>query len=287
MTMKDAEIERIEIDLLLEAVFRRWGYDFRSYARASIERRARQFLSGAGCASVSEMIPRVIHDREFFTKLARYFSISVTELFRDPSVYRAVREQVVPLLRTWPHIKVWCAGCATGEEVYSLAIVLKEEGLYDRATIYATDFNDEALDRAREGIYEIDKFQEATRNYQQTGGKASFSEYYHSRYDAAVMMNKTLKERIVFSTHNLASDAAFGEMHLVFCRNVLIYFNRELQDRALGLFTESLVHGGFLCLGTKEDLRFTDAAGSYEAVDEKARVYRKSERGVRNAEERT
>lgn len=286
MTMKDAEIERIEIDLLLEAVFRRWGYDFRSYARASIERRVRQFLSGAGCASVSEMIPRVIHDKEFFTKLARYFSISVTELFRDPSVYRAVREQVVPLLRTWPHIKVWCAGCATGEEVYSLAIVLKEEGIYDRATIYATDFNDEVLDRAREGIYGIDKFQEATRNYQQTGGKASFSEYYHSRYDAAVM-DGALKEGIVFSTHNLASDAAFGEMHLVFCRNVLIYFNRELQDRALGLFTESLVHGGFLCLGTKEDLRFTDAAGSYEAVDEKARVYRKSERGVRNAEERT
>ena len=274
--MKDIEIEQVEIDLLLEAVYRRWGYDFRSYARASIERRARQFLSGAGCASVSEMIPRVIHDKEFFTKLARYFSISVTELFRDPSVYRAVREQVVPLLRTWPHIKVWCAGCATGEEVYSLAIVLKEEGVYDRATIYATDFNDEALDHAREGVYEMGKLRDATRNYQQTGGKASFSEYYHARYDAAAM-DAALKERIVFSTHNLASDAAFGEMHLVFCRNVLIYFNRELQDRALGLFTESLVHGGFLCLGTKEDIQFTNASGRYEVVDDKSRIYKKKD----------
>ena len=274
--MKDIEIEQVEIDLLLEAVFRRWGYDFRSYARASIERRVRQFLSGAGCASVSEMIPRVIHDEEFFTKLARYFSISVTELFRDPSVYRAVREQVVPLLRTWPHIKVWCAGCATGEEVYSLAIVLKEEGVYDRATIYATDFNDEALDHAREGVYEMGKLRDATRNYQQTGGKASFSEYYHARYDAAAM-DAALKERIVFSTHNLASDAAFGEMHLVFCRNVLIYFNRELQDRALGLFTESLVHGGFLCLGTKEDIQFTNASGRYEVVDDKSRIYKKKD----------
>ena len=283
---RKSELEAVEIDLLLEAIYRRYGYDFRSYARASIDRRTRQFLSGAGCASVSEMIPKVLHDEEFFSKLARYFSISVTEMFRDPFVYRAVREKVVPLLRTWPHFKVWHAGCATGEEVYSLAIVLKEEGVYDRATIYATDFNDEALDRAREGVYEMGKLRDATRNYQQAGGKASFSGYYHARYDAAVM-DGALKEHIVFSTHNLASDAAFGEMHLVFCRNVLIYFNRELQDRALGLFTESLVHGGFLCLGTKEDLRFTDAAGSYEAVDEKARFYRKSERGSRNAEERT
>ena len=268
--------ESIEIDLLLEAVYRRWGYDFRSYARASIERRTRQFLSGAGCASVSEMIPKVMHDTEFFSRLARYFSIHVTEMFRDPLVYRAVREKVVPLLRTWPHFKVWHAGCATGEEVYSLAIVLKEEGVYDRATIYATDFNDEVLERAREGVYEMDKLQEATRNYQQAGGKASFSEYYHACYDAAAM-DPALKERIVFSSHNLASDSAFGEMHLVFCRNVLIYFNRELQNRALGLFTQSLVHGGFLCLGTKEDLQFTDVSSRYDVVDGKARIYKKKD----------
>ena len=274
--MRDSEIEQVEIDLLLEAIYRRWGYDFRSYARASIERRVRQFLSGAECSSVAEMIPKALHDEEFFSKLARYFSISVTEIFRDPFVYRAVREEVVPVLRTWPHFKVWHAGCSTGEEVYSLAILLKEEGVYDRATIYATDFNEEALDRAREGVYEIDKLQDATRNYQQAGGKASFSEYYHARYDAAVM-HASLKKNVVFSSHNLASDSAFGEMHLVFCRNVLIYFNRELQNRALGLFTDSLVHGGFLCLGTKEDLRFTEAGGRYGVVDDKARVYKKKD----------
>jgi len=274
--MKDSEIQNIEIDLLLESVYRRWGYDFRSYARASIDRRVKQFLSGTGCASIAEMIPTVLRDGEFFSRLARYFSISVTEMFRDPSVYLAVRQKVVPLLKTWPHFKVWHAGCATGEEVYSLAIVLKEEGVYDRATIYATDFNDEALECASEGVYEIEKIREATRNYQQAGGKASFSEYYHARYDAAAI-DSALKQRIVFSSHNLASDAAFGEMHLVFCRNVLIYFNRDLQNRALGLFTESLVHGGFLCLGTKEDIRFTNANGRYEVVDENARIYKKKD----------
>lgn len=269
-----SQIETIEIDLLLEAVFRRYGYDFRSYARASIERRVRQFLSGSGCASVAEMIPKVLHDGEFFSRLVRYFSISVTEMFRDPSVYRAVREKVVPLLRTWPHVKIWHAGCATGEEVYSLAIVLKEAGIYDRSTIYATDFNDEALDRAREGIYATGKLQEATRNYQHSGGQRSFSEYYHAKYEAAAM-DASLKERLVFSSHNLASDSVFGEMHLVFCRNVLIYFNRDLQNRALGLFTESLVHGGFLCLGTKENIRFADVSDRYEVVDDHARIYKK------------
>lgn len=267
-------IENIEIDLLLEATYRFYGYDFRSYARASIERRIRQFRSSSGCASVSEMIPKVLHDEEFASRLIRYFSIAVTEIFRDPSVYHAIREKVIPLLKTWPHCKIWHAGCATGEEVYSLAIVLKEEGLYDRATIYATDFNDEALDRAREGIYEMGKMQEATRNYQQAGGKGSFSEYYHARYKAAAMDN-SLKERVVFSSHNLVSDSVFGEIHLIFCRNVLIYFNRDLQNRALGLFTDSLVHGGFLCLGTKEDLRFTDFKDQYEVVDDKARIYKK------------
>lgn len=272
--MKTPESEHIDIDLLLETIYQRYGYDFRSYARASIVRRIRQFRSNAGCTSVAEMIPRIIDDDEFASRLIRYFSIAVTEMFRDPLVYRAVREKVVPLLRTWPHCKIWHAGCATGEEVYSLAIVLKEEGIYDRTTIYATDFNNEALDRARAGIYEIGRLQEATRNYQQAGGKRSFSEYYHARYKAAAMDN-SLKERVVFSSHNLASDSMFGEMHLVFCRNVLIYFNRDLQNRALGLFTESLVHGGFLCLGTKEDLQFSDFSDRYEPVDKKARIYKK------------
>jgi len=285
MTNHQSTIEEIEIDLLLEAVYRRYGYDFRSYAKASIERRIRQFLSKAECASISGMIPKVLSDSEFFSSLVRHFSIGVTEMFRDPFVYRTVREKIVPLLRTWPHFKIWHAGCATGEEVYSMAIVLKEEGIYDRATIYATDFNDEALARAREGIYEIDKLKEATKNYQQTGGKAAFSEYYRAQYDAA-LMDAALKERMVFSNHNLASDNVFGEMHLVFCRNVLIYFNQDLHNRALGIFTKSLVHGGFLCLGTKEDLQFTDVKNRYEIVDQKARIYKKSYCGTRSVEER-
>lgn len=269
-----SEYEAIEIDLLLEAVYRRYGYDFRSYARASIERRIRLFLSSSGCLSISAMIPKVIHDRDFCSHLVRYFSVSVTEMFRDPAVYRIIREEVVPLLKSWPHIKIWLAGCATGEEVYSLAILLKEEGLYERATIYATDFSDEALDRAREGIYEPVRLQDATRNYQKAGGKRSFSEYYLARYDAATM-DASLKEKLVFFNHNLATDTVFGEMHLIFCRNVLIYFNRALQNRALNLFTDSLVHGGFLCLGTKETLQFTDVSHCYDTVDSKARIYKK------------
>jgi chemotaxis protein methyltransferase CheR len=274
--MNEAEIEPIEIDLLLEAIYRRYGYDFRSYARASIERRTRLFLSKLGCASISEMIPMILRDRELFSRLARYFSIAVTEIFRDPFVYASVRNNVIPMLRTWPHFKIWHAGCATGEEVYSLAIVLKEEGVYDRATIYATDFNDEALERARQGIFEIGKLQEATRNYQQAGGKASLGQYYHAQYDA-VAMDSALRQRMVFSGHNLAADSVFGDMHLIFCRNVLIYFNRELQDRALGLFTESLVHGGFLCLGTKEDLQFSNFSLWYDIADAKARIYKKKD----------
>lgn len=273
--MNRAETERIEIELLLEAIFQRYGYDFRSYSRASIERRTRQFLTTSGCASVSEMIPRVLHDEQFFSRLAQSFSISVTEMFRDPFFYAALREKVVPLLKTWPHVKIWHAGCATGEEVYSLAIVLEEAGLLERATIYATDFNDAALSKAREGNYELSKLRQATENYQQSGGTESFSDYYHARYDAATM-DGALRQRITFSNHNLASDSAFGDMHLVFCRNVLIYFNRELQNRALGLLTESLVHGGFLCLGSKEDLQFTQVSDDYAKVDERARIYKRT-----------
>jgi chemotaxis protein methyltransferase CheR len=276
--MDQASRQHIEIDLLLEAIYRCYGYDFRSYARSSIDRRVTQFLSSTQCSSIAELIPHVVHDQSFFSRLARYFSVPVTEIFRDPAVYRVIRERVVPLLRTWPHIKIWHAGCATGEEVYSLAIVLKEEGVYDRATIYATDFNDEAIRRAREGVYDMGMIQEATRNYQQAGGKAS----YHAQYGAAAM-DAALKERIVFSTHNLATDSVFGEMHLILCRNVLIYFNRELQNRVLELFAESLVHGGFLCLGTKESIRFAAASTHYRAFDEKAKIYRRASAGAEGA----
>ncbi len=272
--MNPSELERLEIDLLLETVFRRYGYDFRGYARASIDRRVRQLLSSSGCTTVAELIPKVLNDAEFFSRLVRNFSIPVTEMFRDPAVYRAVREKVVPLLRTWPHFKIWHAGCATGEEVYSLAMLLKEEGLYERATIYATDFNEEALDLAREGIYPIEKIKAATRNYQLAGGKGSLSDYYHAAYDAA-RMDPALRERVVFSVHNLATDSVFGEIHLVLCRNVLIYFGRELQNRALWLLTESLVHGGYLCLGTKENLQFTEVHAHFSTLDHAARLYKK------------
>ena len=275
--MKSAELEHIEIDLLLEAMYQRYGYDFRSYARASIDRRVRQFITGIGCTSISEMIPRVLHDEDFFARLAQYFSISVTDMFRDPFVCRAIREKIFPLLRTYPFFKIWHAGCATGEEVYSMAIMLKEEDLQERATIYATDFNDSALKHARDGIYSMDKIQEFTKNYQQAGGTGSFSEYYHALYGSAAI-DGSLKERITFTNHNLATDSAFGEMHLIFCRNVLIYFNNDLRNRVLGLFTESLVHGGFLCLGTREDVQFTDISNAYEVVDDKARIYKKKAR---------
>lgn len=272
--MGNNDIEKIEIDLLLEAIFQRYGYDFRSYARASIERRIRQFMLRTNCKSISEMIPKLLQDNDFFSQMARYFSITVTEMFRDPQVFQTIREQVVPLLKTWPHFKIWHAGCATGEEVYSLAIILKEEGIYNRATIYATDFNDDSLDAAREGIYDIRNLKEATKNYQTAGGKTSLSDYYHSKYNSAIM-DKSLKERITFANHNLAVDEAFGEMHLIFCRNVLIYFNRELQNRVLNIFTNSIVNGGILCLGTKESIQFTDVNKMYSVLDGKSKIYKK------------
>ncbi len=271
---ESARLRSIEIDLLLEALYHAHGYDFRGYARASIDRRVRQFLSTTDCHTISELIPKLLYDQTFFGRLVRYFSIPVTEMFRDPFVYLAIRRQIIPLLRTWPHIKIWHAGCATGEEVYSLAILLKEEGLYERATIYATDFNDEALECAREGIYDISKLKEATRGYQTAGGNGSFGDYYYAAY-GAVAMNAALRERILFTNHNLASDGVFGEMQFILCRNVFIYFNRDLQNRALGLFADSLSHGSFLCLGTKEDPQFLPNVIHFEEVDKKAKLYKR------------
>lgn len=268
------EIERIEVDLLLEAVYRRWGYDFRSYVRTSIVRRVRQFMIRSGYKTVAGMIPRVLKDREFFLQMARYFSVSATEMFRDPFVYRAIREYIVPFLRTWPRFAIWLAGCATGEEVYSIAILLREEGVYGRAAIYGTDFNEKVLEKAGEGIYEIGRMREAARNYQRMGGKTSFSEYYHVRFNMAAM-DTALNRNVTLACHNLASDAVFGEMQLILCRNVLIYFNRKLQNRVLELFTESLVNGGFLCLGTEESLSFAGVCDRFEVVNEKAKIYRK------------
>ena len=272
--MEELQIEEIETNLLLEAIFQRYGYDFRSYARASIDRRIRQFLSTVDSKSISGMISKVLWDRSFSTALIQYFSISVTEMFRDPEVYTAIRAEVVPLLRTYPHVKTWHAGCSTGEEVYSMAILLKEEGLYEKSNLFGTDFNDSALAQAKEGIYPAGKMKLFTKNYQQAGGTVSFAQYYHANYESAVM-DGALKKRITFANHNLVTDGVFGEMHLIFCRNVIIYFNKDLQNRTLRLFTDSLVRGGFLCLGNKEDLLFTKVRDEYEVIDEKAKIFRK------------
>jgi chemotaxis protein methyltransferase CheR len=269
-----SKIENIEIDLLLEAIFQCYGYDFRHYSRASIERRVRQFQDKSGCGTISGMIPRLLHDESFFGTFVREFSITVTDMFRDPFVYLSIRKDVVPILKTYPFVKIWHAGCATGEEAYSLAIVLKEEGLYDRATLFATDFNDAALDAAKKGIYALDNAKKFTANYQAAGGTSSFSEYYHARYQA-MAISKSLKENITFASHNLVTDSVFGEMHLIMCRNVLIYFEKSLQDRVLNLFSDSLVHGGILCLGTKESLRFSNVKNRFQTIDEDARIYRK------------
>lgn len=272
--MNPGDLEAMEIRLLLEAILLRSGYDFRSYAPSSIERRTRQFMDTVGLETISHLIPRVMHDDYFLTRLVHQYSITVTEMFRDPFVYQSIRKEVIPRLKTWPYFKVWHAGCASGEEVYSMAILMHEEAAYSRATIYATDFNDSILQLAREGVYPLSTIQEASSNYLKAGGHSSLSDYYLARFDA-VALSSALRERVTFANHNLATDSAFGEMHMIFCRNVLIYFNRELQNRVLKLFTESLVHGGMLCMGIKETLQFSEVADMYELIDSDARIYKK------------
>ena len=269
-----AENLNIEIQLLLEAIFVKYGYDFRDYAQAHVKRRVLHRLGLSGLDSISAMQHRVITDQSFFDKLLLDLSINVTEMFRDPLFYRMIREEVAPVLHTYPFIKIWVAGCATGEEVYSLAILLKEEGLYDRSQIYATDFNQVVLNKAKEGIYPIDRLKEYTGNYQKAGGRGSLGDYYTAKY-SSVIIDQTLKEKIVFADHNLVTDTVFGEMNMIVCRNVFIYFNKELQNRVIGLFLKSLRAGGFLCLGSKESLRFSKYSDAFETVVGKERIFRK------------
>lgn len=272
--MQPENIEKIEVELFLQAIYQRYGYDFRSYAKASIRRRTRHLLAKTGLPHITTMIPRMLYDEEFAHSIISDFSITVTEMFRDPDFYRAVRQIIVPYLRTYPFFKVWHAGCATGEEVYSLAILLKEEGLYDRATIFATDFNDLALKRAQEGIYALRNIQQYTTNYQKAGGQRPFSDYYHAEYESAIM-EPSLKQNITFANHNLVTDSVFSEIHLVFCRNVLIYFDKSLQSHVLKLLNNSLSFGGFLCLGSKETLQFSEVQNHFQALDQENRIYRK------------
>ncbi|KJF26399.1 chemotaxis protein CheR [Clostridium aceticum] len=265
----------IETELLLEAIFLKYGHDFRNYSRAHIKRRVLRRLSISKLSNISEMLYRVLYDRKFFEVLLMDFSINVTEMFRDPSFYRAIRKEVIPVLKTYPYIKIWQAGCATGEEVYSMAILLKEEGLYERAQIYATDFNEKVLQKAKEGIYPIDTIKEYTYNYQQAGGTTSFSDYYTAKRDF-VTLDETLKKKMIFADHNLVIDGVFGEMHMIICRNVLIYFNRELQNRVIHLFYESLCYGGILCLGSKENIKFLNWEKKFQVVNEKERIFQKN-----------
>lgn len=269
--------EQIEMQLVLEAMQLRYGYDFTGYSRDTLTRRLSSNLAKVGLTNISEMIPKILYDPEFFGSIVRDISITVTEMFRDAPVYRTLRQEVIPVLKTYPFINVWHAGCATGQEVYSMAIVLKEEGLYDRAQIYATDINNAALMKAEEGIYPINEMPLYTRNYQQAGGTNSFADYYHAKYDHA-KINESLKQNITFANHNLVADGAFAEMHLILCRNVFIYFDKSLQNRALRVFTDSLCRGGFLCLGNSESLSFSDVEEDYAefAADEK--IYRKKAR---------
>jgi chemotaxis protein methyltransferase CheR len=268
------DVEEIEIDLLLEAIYRRYGFDFREYAPASLKRRLWRRASSEGVETMSALQDRLLRDTSCMERLLLDLSINVTAMFRDPSFYTAFREEVVPLLRTYPFTRIWVAGCSTGEEVYSLAIVLDEEGLLERSRIYATDINESVIEKARLGVFPLDKMQEYTQNYVKAGGTRAFSEYYLASYDGAVF-DKRLVNHAIFAQHNLVSDKAFNEFHVIVCRNVMIYFDRTLQQRVLGLFHESLAHLGVLGLGRKESIRFSDYADRYEGLDVLERLYRK------------
>lgn len=268
---KDSDVE---LQLLLDAIYYKYHYDFRGYARASLKRRLSTAMERFDCRTLSQLQDKVLHETGIFANLLQYLTVQVSEMFRDPPYFRALREQVVPLLRTYPSLKVWVAGCSTGEEVYSLAILLHEEGLLERTLIYATDINAHALQQAEAGIYAINRIAGFSQNHGQSGGRRSLSDYYTAAYDRAVF-DKQLKKHIVFSDHSLATDSVFAEVHLVSCRNVLIYFDRALQNRALGLFHEALCHRGFLGMGSKESLRFSSQADGFDEFVPADRIYRK------------
>ena len=273
MTIKARETD-VELHLLLEAIYLQYHYDFRGYARASLKRRFRAALDHFGDATLSQLQNRVIHDPAVFPQLLNFLTVPVSEMFRDPSYFRALREIAVPFLRTFPSLKVWVAGCSTGEEAYSLAILLREEGLLERTLIYATDINPRTLQQAEAGVFEAGRMAGFTESHQKSGGRGSLSEYDTAAYGRAII-DQTLKKHMVFSDHSLATDSVFAEMQLVSCRNVLIYFNRELQDRAVGLFRESLCRGGYLGIGSRESLRFSPHIPAFVEVAPADRIYQK------------
>ena len=274
MRTKTAETELIELRLLVEAIFQRYHYDFRGYSVASLKRRLAQARQSFQCESFSALQERVLHDPVMLPQLLSYLTVQVSEMFRDPAFFKTLRQEVIPHLRTYPSLKVWVAGCSAGEELYSLAILFREEGLEARTIFYATDINPEALRKAETGVYAADRLPQFTANHHRTGAKSSLSDYYTAAYGHA-LFDKSLRRRAVFSDHSLASDAVFAEVHLVCCRNVLIYFDRTLQDRAVGLFKDSLVRKGFLGLGAKESLHFSAHAPAFTEFARNERIYTK------------
>lgn len=269
----------IELDLLVEAIWRRYQYDFRDYSRASLLRRLQRAQAHFGHAHLSGLLDNILHDPASLDVLIGFLTIQVSEMFRDPSYFRTLREEVIPHLRTWPSIKVWVAGCANGEEFYSLAILFREEGLEDHTLFYCTDINQAALAKAEAGIFEIDRIAGFSRNYVQAGGKGSLADYYTANYGVA-RFDPTLRRHGVFADHNLATDAVFSEVQLVSSRNVLIYFDRALQDRALGLFAQSLPPGGFLGLGSKEAIRFSAESDSFADFAPTEKIWRRTNHDV-------
>jgi chemotaxis protein methyltransferase CheR len=273
-------VEDIEVQLFIRAMQLRHGYDFSEYAPASLKRRIQQLVRTHDTGSISELNRRLLHEEGFVARVIEGLSVPVSEMFRDPSVFRSLRDKVFPVLASYPEINIWQAGCAHGQEVYSLAILLEEAGLYERSRIYATDFSDAALAIAAEGIYATRDARDWSRNYMEAGGSHSLSDYYSARYDF-IKLDKRLRRNVTFFNHNLVTDEVFCEAHLILCRNVLIYFSNTLQDRTLGLFRDSLVRGGFLCLGTRENIDFSPAATGFADVDHALRIYQVGGAGAR------
>jgi chemotaxis protein methyltransferase CheR len=268
------ETELIELRLLLEAIFLQYGHDFRNYSLAHLKRRAEYRMTLSGLASISQLQHGILHDKAMFQTFLQDLSINVSEMFRDPPFYKALRDEILPMLGTYPSFRIWHAGCSAGQEVYSMVILLHEAGIRERGQIYATDFNGAILEQAREAAFPLANLKDYTTKYQQAGGQNSFADYYTADNSRAVL-RPFLKDRILFSEHNLVTDGVFGEMQLIVCRNVLIYFDRDLQDRVVGLFADSLCPGGFLCLGTKESLKFSKHADRFDIVRDNVKIYRK------------
>lgn len=270
----DPDLEQLEVQLLLEGIFKQYGFDFRSYAYASVRRRLWKRIEAEGLVTISGLQERVLHEPAMMERLLLDLSINVTAMFRDPGFYKVFREQVVPTLRTYPFIRLWHAGCATGEEVFSMAMLLEEESLYERSRIYATDINEVVLQKAKAGIFPIDRMQEYTENYIAAGGKRAFSDYYVAKYGGA-LFSPSLTRNVVFSQHNLVTDSSFSEFNAILCRNVLIYFDKSLQARVHELFYNSLAMFGILALGSRESLRFSPYEDCYEQINGPEKIYRK------------